>query len=147
MQVHVNEATSAAPPEAVWEVLSDHAGMARWAGGIFRSRRVSSGAPEPDGAGAVRALLTVGGPVREEIVAFERPVVLTYRAVSGLPTVRDYLGEVELSPTPDGGTRIRWRTSFRVPPLVGAVTAFLVARGTRTLARDLAAEADRRAGA
>ena len=36
---------------------------------------------------------------------------LKYATLSGVP-LRDYVGEVDLTPTPDGGTSVHWHSSF-----------------------------------
>lgn len=146
MPRYENSATSRAPREVVWAILSDHAGMSRWCRTILRSERIQDGDGALDGVGAVRRLVTPGGLVREVVEVFDPPTRLRYRVLSGLPTVRDYVGEVTLDDLPEGGTSIHWTTEFTVPPLVGKVTAFFIATGTASLARDLARAADERTG-
>jgi uncharacterized protein YndB with AHSA1/START domain len=126
------------PPEAVWDVVADHPGMARWTP-VRRVVMEAGGRPEPHGVGAVRALHLIGPPIREEITAFEPPRLLAYRALSGLPA-RDYTGEIALEPT-GTGTRIRWTISF-VPSFPGAQLP--ISTAIRTAARSLAKEATRR---
>lgn len=126
------------PPEAVWEVLADHPGMARWTP-VRRVVMEAGGRPEPHGVGAVRALHLVGPPIREEITAFEPSRRLGYKALSGLPA-RDYTGEVVLEPT-GSGTRIRWSISF-TPSVSGAQLP--ISTAIRVTARALAKEATRR---
>lgn len=146
MPRYENEAVSRASREIVWAVLSDHAGMSSWCRTILRADRIEDGDGALDGVGAVRRLLTPGGPVREQITVFDPPTRMQYRLISGLPGITDYVGETELSDHPDGGTHIRWATRFEVPPVIGGVVGLLVSRGTASLARDLARAADRRAG-
>lgn len=106
-------ATVAAPPERVWATLADHEGMSGWAPGLTVTL-VHAGAPERNGVGARRRIRAV--PLLpafvEEIVAFDPPRRLSYRAVAGIP-LRNYVGEVTLRPAgPDGsGTRIDYTVS------------------------------------
>jgi uncharacterized protein YndB with AHSA1/START domain len=108
-----------APPQAVWDVYTDHAGWKTWAG-VGGSRLATEGKPERNGTGAVRVL--GNGPVRafEEILDFEPPKRMTYRVVKGGLPMRDHLGEVRFEP--DGeGTRVVWSCRFesRIPGLGG----------------------------
>ncbi|BBZ09996.1 SRPBCC family protein [Mycobacterium branderi] len=100
----------AADPRIVWDVVSDHAGMAEWT--PFRRSVVEKpGKPHPNGIGAVRALYLAGPPTRERIIEFEPPRRLRYTLLSGLP-FRDYIGEVNVEP--DGtGTRLATELAFR----------------------------------
>lgn len=128
------------PPATVWDVVSDHPGMARWTP-LRRVEMEAGGTPDPHGVGAVRALHLVGPPIREEVTGFEPERRLGYRLLSGLPA-RDYTGEIVLEPT-GPGTRIRWTISF-TPAVPGA--QFAISAGIRTAAKALAKEATRRGG-
>lgn len=109
-----------APPEAVFEVMADHARYDRF-DGIRRAELAQQGDPAPNGLGAVRWLWL--GPLRfeEEITAFEPPRRLDYviRDVRTLP-FRHEGGSIRFAP--DGaGTHVVWTTSFEVPiPLIGS---------------------------
>ena len=66
-----------------------------------------------------------GIPVK--VFALEPNRRLVYATLSGLPIV-DYVGEVDLEPAPDGGTVIRWHSSF-FPKVLG--TGWILQRGLR----------------
>jgi uncharacterized protein YndB with AHSA1/START domain len=108
-----------AQPEAVFEIVADHARYDRF-DGIRRSELVEPGDPDPNGLGAVRWVWL--GPFRfeEEITAFEPPTRLDYliRDVKTLP-FRHEGGSIRLAP--DGtGTHAVWTSSFEIPiPLIG----------------------------
>jgi hypothetical protein len=57
------------------------------------------GTPDPSGVGAVRRIASPGpGPdIVEEVVTFQAPHVLGYKALSGTP-FPGYTGEVRLTP-------------------------------------------------
>ena len=108
-----------APPEAVFEIVADHARYDRF-DGIRRSELVEPGDPDPNGLGAVRWLWL--GPLRfeEEVTAFDPPRRFDYliRHIKTLP-FRHEGGSIRLEP--DGtGTNAVWTSSFEIPiPVIG----------------------------
>jgi uncharacterized protein YndB with AHSA1/START domain len=134
-----------APPEVVFELLTDHRGYAD----LTPLRRVDlerEGDPAPNGVGAIRVLHAVGPPLREEVLAYRPPSRFSYRVLSGLP-VRDHVGTVELTER-GGGTQVVYavRMSPTIPVVGGAVVAG-VRQGVKQLLKGVAAEAERRAAA
>ncbi|HEY7256418.1 MAG TPA: SRPBCC family protein [Solirubrobacterales bacterium] len=134
-----------APPEVVFELLTDHRGYA----GLTPLRRVDlerEGDPPPNGVGAIRVLHAVGPPLREEVLAYRPPSRFSYKVISGLP-VRDHVGTVELSEHA-GGTQVVYavRTHPTVP-IVGRAVVAGVRQGVKQLLNGIAAEAERRAAA
>lgn len=116
-------ATVPVPAAKVWEVLSDHEGMANWAPALTATL-VRPGTTERNGVGAQRRFKMGPAPeFVEEVTAFEPERRLTYVAVSGIP-FRNYVGDVELRPAGDSGTEISYTVSAdnRVP-VVAAVMA------------------------
>jgi hypothetical protein len=100
---------SGAPIASVWALLARADGWREWAP-FTRSELEREGAPDRDGAGAIRRF---GFPIftsREEVVTFEPPAHLGYILHSGLP-VRGYRADVTLTPA-GNGTEIEWRSSF-----------------------------------
>jgi hypothetical protein len=90
------------------------------------------GTPPPDGVGSIRINRkgrTIG---RDEIIELAANERFVYRSLSGVP-VRDYVGEVTLEPTANGGTKIRWQSSF-FPKKKG--TGWLLQRGLTKFLRD-----------
>jgi uncharacterized protein YndB with AHSA1/START domain len=133
----------AAPPETVFEVLTDHRGYAA----ITPLRKATlerQGEPPPNGVGAIRVLSAVGPSLREEVLAYEPGRLFSYKLLSGLP-VRDHVGTVELTPS-DGGTKVVYavRTTPTVP-LAGAAVVAAVKVGIRQLLGGVAKESERRA--
>jgi len=117
-----------APPEALFEVLADHARYDRFAG-IRRAELARPGERDRNGLGAVRWVWL--GPLRfeEEITAFDRPSRFDYliRDVKTLP-FRHEGGSVQLTPV-DGGTDAVWTSSFEIPiPIVGPLLDWIFAR-------------------
>ena len=106
-----------APPSTVWEVLADYPGYAD----LTLARRVEierEGTPAPNGVGAIRKIIAVGPPIREEIVEFEPERKLVYKMLSGAP-VKNHVGTVTLEPAP-GGTRMHYAVeTFPAIPVIG----------------------------
>lgn len=134
----------AAPPETVFDVLTDHRGYAD----ITPMRRVElevEGEPAPNGVGAIRVLTALGPPLREEVIGYEPPGRFSYRLLSGVP-VRDHVGSVSLEP--DGeGTHLSYtvRTHPTIP-LVGFVIVAAVKLAILLLVWGIVSESERRAG-
>jgi uncharacterized protein YndB with AHSA1/START domain len=61
----------AAPPEVVFDVLTDHRGYPSFTP-VRRVELEREGDPPPNGVGAVRVLHAVGSAVREQVTVFER---------------------------------------------------------------------------
>jgi uncharacterized protein YndB with AHSA1/START domain len=135
----------AAPPEVVFDVLTDHRGYAD----ITPVRSVElerEGDPAPNGVGAIRVLRSVGPALREEVVAYRRPSRFSYTVLSGAP-MRDHMGTVEL--TEDGeGTRIVYAVRL-IPslPVGGAAVVFVIRQAIKRLLDGVTAESERRASA
>jgi len=132
----------AAPPEVVFDVLTDHRGYSD----LTPVRRVElerEGEPAPNGVGAIRVLHLVGPPLREEVLAYEPPSRFSYTVLSGLP-VRDHVGTVELTPH-EGGTKVVYAVrTHPTLPLVGAAVVAGVKQGIKQLLNGVAAESQRR---
>jgi uncharacterized protein YndB with AHSA1/START domain len=104
------EGATRAGPETVWSLVADantYPGWGPWNDGGYRPP-----AAGPSRPGSVqwfrygRRTTSV-----EEILEVEEPRRVAYTVVSGLP-VRNYRAEVTLTPTPSGGTSIRWTATW-----------------------------------
>ncbi len=133
----------AAPPEVVFDVLTDHRRYSELTP-LRRSALEREGEPAPNGVGAIRVLSAVGPPMREEVIAYERPGRFSYKVLSGLP-VRDHVGTALLEATGDG-TRITYalRTTPTIP-FAGGVVMLVLKRAISQLLDGVSAEAERRA--
>jgi uncharacterized protein YndB with AHSA1/START domain len=131
-RLHIDVAAdTTAPASTVYALLVESATWPRWS--PMDSVEIERpGTPPPDGVGAIRVNRkgrTVGRDEIVELVANERFV---YRSLSGVP-VRDYFGDVTLEPTDEGGTRIRWHSSFFAKT---RGTGWLLRRGLTKFLRD-----------
>lgn len=133
----------AAPPEVVFDVLTDHRRYSELTP-LRSSKLEREGRPAPNGVGAIRVLGAVGPPLREEVLVYEPSQRFSYKLLSGLP-VRDHVGTVELRPA-DGGTEVAYavRTTPTVP-LAGAAVVAAVKVGIKQLLGGVVKESERRA--
>jgi uncharacterized protein YndB with AHSA1/START domain len=130
-----SQTTVAAPIETVWDTLSNHVGISKWGPGITVTMD-RLGTADPNGVGAVRRIASPGpGPdIVEEVVTFQAPHVLGYKALSGIP-FPGYAGEVRLTPA-GSGTQINYTISSTASfPLVKAPLAAVCQLLLRLLAR------------
>jgi uncharacterized protein YndB with AHSA1/START domain len=130
-----SQTTVAAPIEVVWDTLSDHVGMMGWGLGVTVTMD-RLGTSDANGVGAVRRIATPGpGPdIVEEVVTYQPPNVMGYKALSGTP-FPGYRGEVRLTPA-GAGTHINWTISSTASfPLVKAPLAVISQVLMRRMAR------------
>jgi uncharacterized protein YndB with AHSA1/START domain len=135
----------AAPPETVFDVLTDHRRYSELTP-LRKSVLEREGEPAPNGVGSIRVLSAVGPSLREETIVYQRPSRFSYKLLSGLP-VRDHVGTVSLEAAGDG-TKVTYavRTNPTLPLIGGAVVA-VVRQGVTQLLNGISAEAERRTAA
>jgi hypothetical protein len=104
------QAESKADPASVFRLLRDVATWPRWS--LFDSFQLERrGQPDPLGVGSIHIFITKVSRAREEVVEIVPNKHLSYILLAGFP-FRDYKADVDLDPLPNGGTLIRWRSSF-----------------------------------
>jgi carbon monoxide dehydrogenase subunit G len=135
-------ATSAAPPGAVWALLSDVTTWAGWA--PFDASELEQAAPagDPNGVGAHRCFRRGRRTTHEEVVAFEPGSHFAYRLLSGVRGVTNYRADVTLAPTAAGGTEISWRSTFDANFGAGRLVVAVLGRFIGRVARALAGAAE-----
>ena len=113
MQNYSVTATSEASPAVVWRLLIDARSWPVWSAVDSLDTERSSGL-DPDGhdaIGAVRAFRTGRTVTGERLTGLSEERQLTYEDAFN-PVMRNYQAAVELTPTPDGGTLIRWHGAY-----------------------------------
>lgn len=141
-----------APPQEVFDALSDHEQFLRGPG--MQCRLVKRGDESPNGLGAVREVTTDGRVFTEEVLAFDPPRRYDYvvcrlvDAQGRAVPLKHERGWIELTPT-STGTQVDWRSRFSVTmPLVGWFVERLVGpragRGFRELLEQTKAELESR---
>ena len=98
-----------APEAAVWEVLSDPAGLPDWVPGIKETVIVSDA---KQGIGTVREItLDDGLLIEEHFVAWKENRSVSYIMVKGFP-LRGYFATMAMEPLADGATLFTWSTYY-----------------------------------
>ena len=127
-QRHINiHVDTPARPAAVFRLLADGATWTTWSP-IESFELEQAGDPPPEGVGAIRVFRLGRTTGRDQLLEVVPDRRLAYASLSGLP-VRDYVGQVDLAPSADGGTSIHWHSDFFPTTPVG--TGWLVEHSLR----------------
>ncbi|HME66046.1 MAG TPA: SRPBCC family protein [Streptosporangiaceae bacterium] len=115
-QLHVEaEATAKASPGTVWALVSDATKYPSW-GPWIDGHYEKAGEKDAPGVGAVQVLRSAQRYMGRHITSVEKILEvdedrhLAYTVIRGMP-VRNYRGEVTLTPSEDG-THIRWTADW-----------------------------------
>lgn len=108
----------AAPPEIVFETITRHEGLPRWAPGVARVEVDDSKSDTPGGVGAVRTLYPRFGPPGQEVIwLMQAPTRFGYSATDaslrGLCT--QHATDITIEPQ-GSGSMVRWKVSTRPGP-------------------------------
>lgn len=133
----------AAPPEIVFDVLTDHRRYTEITS-LRKAELEREGEPAPNGLGAIRVLTVAGPPMREEVIAYERPNRFAYKILSGLP-VRDHVGTVEMQPSGSGTEIVYAVKTTPTIPLAGPAFMLVLKKAIRDLIGGVSKESERRA--
>jgi hypothetical protein len=98
--------TSTASIETVFDVMTDHRGLANTTWLFRRSTLDREGAPTPNGVGAIRRLTSMGTTFVEESVEYERPTRCEDRR-HGPADTRDRQGRAQMPAHLGSGAPIR----------------------------------------
>lgn len=130
----------AASPDAVWTVLADFGGIARWATNVDHSCLLRADDPGP---GLVRRVQTGRTTLLETVEAWDAGTRLAYRIEGLPPVVRSVRNEWRLDPS-DGGTTVTLRTTVDAGPrppqqLIARLVARRLAKESESMLAGLAA--------
>ena len=144
MQNYDVTATSEASPADVWRLLMDARSWPVWSAVDSLDTGRSSGLdPEGrDGVGAVRAFRTGRMVTGERLTGLEEERRLTYEDAFN-PVMRNYQAVVELTPTSEGGTLIRWHGAYSTRWGMGLLMQRFMQRFMQRMADGLASHAER----
>src|SRR5258706_14884888 len=101
-----------APPEVVWEVVSDFNGLPRWLSTITESRIILGKNRE---VGAIRELTRANGTkVQEKLIAYEPwNMSLGYTYIGGQVGATDYFPTMTVSDAGNGKSKVVWKARFK----------------------------------
>jgi uncharacterized protein YndB with AHSA1/START domain len=104
----------AAPPEAVWNRISEHEQTPSWVEAVRRVTLVRPGTPR-NGVGAVRVVEfkpRLWSDIHERITRFEPPRTFEYVLFEGMPALDGHLGKLIVDDLGDARSRLRWEVDF-----------------------------------
>jgi Polyketide cyclase / dehydrase and lipid transport len=105
--------TTTAPTAELFRLETDGARWSEWAKPLIaQSSWEQQGDPLPGGIGAVRKVGLWPMLMREKTVAYEQDRRHGYLQIGPPLPAKDYRAEMRLTPSPSGGTDIRWTGSF-----------------------------------
>ena len=101
-----------APPDIVWEFVSDFNGLPRWLSTITESRIILGKNRE---LGAIRELTRANGTkVQEKLIAYEPwNMSLGYTYIGGQVAATDYFPTMTVSDAGGGKSKVVWKARFK----------------------------------
>jgi uncharacterized protein YndB with AHSA1/START domain len=123
-------ATSSGSPAAVWALLADASTWAQW--GSWSKVEVEGGGRQ--GLGSIRVLEKAPFRLRERVTEWVPDERTAYELLDGM-RVRGYRSTVTLEPASEGGTVVRWRSTYEH---AGPVTALVLRLAVRDACKRLA---------
>lgn len=143
MQTIIVERVIAAPPEAVFDLVTDSNSL-RFTALVLSVKRVAEGRDGGWSAGAVREVIGAGAWFREEVTANDRPHKFGYQILKAVPPLNHFGGTIEVTPTA-GGSRVVWQSSYDVPVAAGGKVTAAVFRRILTMSfGQILAKADKK---
>jgi hypothetical protein len=124
------EARTSASPAEVWGLIADVSAWPRW--GTWTEAEVEGGGEQ--GLDAVRVLVKRPYRLRERIVEWVPGERLSYELLEGMK-VQGYRSTVTLEEAPEGGTIVRWRSTY---DSAGPITALVLRTAVRDAPKRLA---------
>lgn len=128
-------ATTTASRERVWALVADASTWSTW--GSWSEVGIEGGGEQQ--LGAVRVLRQWPFRLRERIIEWQPGERMSYELLEGM-NVRDYRSTVTLEDAANGGTTIRWESTYeRADPLTALILRAAVPDAVKRLARAAAA--------
>jgi Polyketide cyclase / dehydrase and lipid transport len=128
-------ARTSAPAAAVWALLADASKWSHW--GAWSKVDVEGGGEQEPGA--VRLLVRWPYRLRERITTWVPEERMGYELLEGMP-VRGYRSDVTLERTDEGGTVVRWHSTYdRADPITAIILRFAVRDACNRVAKAAAA--------
>ena len=135
MKTIESTATTSAPPSAVWALLADASKWSQW--GAWTESGVEGGGEQQ--LGAVRTLYKRPYRLRERVTEWVPNERHSYELLEGMK-VQGYRSTISLEERPEGGTLVRWRSTYeKAGAFTGLVLRLAIRDASRRLAKAAAA--------
>ncbi|AMQ90278.1 MULTISPECIES: SRPBCC family protein [Marinobacter] len=127
--IEINE-TFNVPRKKVFALFADHQRFGKMLGAPVKRIKDSDQA-DPNGLGSVRKIGIGPLSLEETVLNFEPDTLIEY-AITSMSPIKNHLGRIRFSETPDGQTQLNYTITFEdIVPFSGKVVSVALEQGLR----------------
>ncbi|MFO8141439.1 MAG: SRPBCC family protein [Marinobacter sp.] len=127
--IEINE-TFDVPRRKVFALFADHHRFGKLIGAPVKRIKDSDQA-DPNGIGSIRKIGIGPLSLEETVLGFEPDSLIEY-AITSMSPIRNHVGRIHFSDTPDGQTRVHYTITFEdIVPYSGKVISAALEQGLR----------------
>ena len=127
--IEINE-TFNVPRKKVFALFADHQRFGKMLGAPVKRIKDSDQA-DPNGLGSVRKIGIGPLTLEETVLNFEPDTLIEY-AITSMSPIKNHLGRIRFSETPDGQTQLNYTITFEdIVPFSGKVVSVALEQGLR----------------
>lgn len=127
--IEINE-TFNVPRKKVFALFADHQRFGKMLGAPVKRIKDSDQA-DPNGLGSVRKIGIGPLSLEETVLNFEPETLIEY-AITSMSPIKNHLGRIRFSDTPDGQTQLNYTITFEdIVPFSGKVVSVALEQGLR----------------
>ncbi|WP_138437697.1 SRPBCC family protein [Marinobacter shengliensis] len=127
--IEINE-TFNVPRKKVFALFADHQRFGKMLGAPVKRIKDSDQA-DPNGLGSVRKIGIGPLSLEETVLNFEPDTLIEY-AITSMSPIKNHLGRIRFSDTPDGQTQLNYTITFEdIVPFSGKVVSVALEQGLR----------------
>lgn len=127
--IEINE-TFNVPRKKVFALFADHQRFGKMLGAPVKRIKDSDQA-DPNGLGSVRKIGIGPLSLEETVLNFEPDTLIEY-AITSMSPIKNHLGRIRFSETPDGQTQLNYTITFEdIVPFSGKVVSAALEQGLR----------------
>ncbi|KPQ27105.1 MAG: Polyketide cyclase / dehydrase and lipid transport [Marinobacter excellens HL-55] len=127
--IEINE-TFDVPRRKVFALFADHHRFGKMIGAPVKRIKDSDQA-DPNGIGSIRKIGIGPLSLEETVLGFEPDSLIEY-AITSLSPIKNHLGQIRFSDTPDGQTAVNYTITFEdIVPFSGKVVSAALEQGLR----------------
>lgn len=127
--IEINE-TFNVPRKKVFALFADHQRFGKMLGAPVKRIKDSDQA-DPNGLGSVRKIGIGPLSLEETVLNFEPDSLIEY-AITSMSPIKNHLGRIRFSETPDGQTQLNYTITFEdIVPFSGKVVSVALEQGLR----------------